>query len=834
MRIAKILAEDRLFSWGLLLLGASFLIFCIPDLFPDHSIEPLGLFFLNFGCAVAYLILLLFNRRLRKGREGLLPLFVFLLLALISAYSLNRSMNVFEDSVTWFSVLLIICALNYLAFAYYDHCPSWLKYLMSFILGTSVVVFVYLSVYLIPLYIISAILVIALGISLHAFVPLLLVIYTIALARRKRLYRIGFWAGVITPVACMVLFTAYWCTLMTRINRDYRRASITYNNGLPAWVVVTRDIPGNWVSERILKTNLVYSAVSPSHNFFWDMPSRSFEEKKKHDPLVMTASLFSGPLMLSEDDQVKILQAVYDSRHQAQERLASDDDLRTEDVDTRVKIWPDQRLSYTEIYTTVSNFKQTEGWWRDGEEGLYTFHLPEGGTVTSLSLWIGGKEVKGVLTSKEKADSAYRATVTHQADPSVVHWQEGNMVVVRVYPVNRGQSRLFKIGVTAPLKCTGNNMVYEPAYFDGPDAGQADGTIQVDFASQPVGVVVPASFDKTGETHFEKRGAYNTAWSIQMGSTHGDQPGYGFEGKTYKIVPLEKHRGALPLSDVYLDINANWTMDECDEVYNLVKDKPVWVYLGGDSLERVDPSRKDGLFNKLRQVHVSLFPFNLVRSDSSALVVTKSGEASPSLEDLEGTEFFKHIASHFEQSGKVCVFSLGESLSPFLQTLKEFRTFRFEQGDEKDLAQRLKEGTFADGEENDDRVDLDLAGVSIVRSDTSVTAPSAAAPDHLVRLFAYNDVLRKSGMALFNGPLLRPDILEEAKKAYVVSPVSGLIVLETQADYDHFKIDTGGDGLKNASMQGKGAVPEPGEWALIILVALVLAFISYQPARKYR
>ena len=67
--------------------------------------------------------------------------------------------------------------------------------------------------------------------------------------------------------------------------------------------------------------------------------------------------------------------------------------------------------------------------------------------------------------------------------------------------------------------------------------------------------------------------------------------------------------------------------------------------------------------------------------------------------------------------------------------------------------------------------------------------------------------------------------MEEARKAYVVTPVSSLVVLETQQDYDRFKIQDTDNSLKNASMKSKGAVPEPHEWALIIAVALVLFYV---------
>ena len=62
----------------------------------------------------------------------------------------------------------------------------------------------------------------------------------------------------------------------------------------------------------------------------------------------------------------------------------------------------------------------------------------------------------------------------------------------------------------------------------------------------------------------------------------------------------------------------------------------------------------------------------------------------------------------------------------------------------------------------------------------------------------------------------------------MVSPVSSLVVLETQADYDRFDIVDSKNSLKNASMKGNGAVPEPGEWAIIILGAAAFLVFVYK------
>jgi XrtN system VIT domain protein len=102
-------------------------------------------------------------------------------------------------------------------------------------------------------------------------------------------------------------------------------------------------------------------------------------------------------------------------------------------------------------------------------------------------------------------------------------------------------------------------------------------------------------------------------------------------------------------------------------------------------------------------------------------------------------------------------------------------------------------------------------------------------PDHLMRLFAYNHIMQQAGQAGFARFPDSSALVQTAKEAYVVSPVSSLVVLESEKDYERFDISDSEASLKNASAKSKGAVPEPHEWVLIFIgvaVALYLFFKS--------
>jgi hypothetical protein len=87
---------------------------------------------------------------------------------------------------------------------------------------------------------------------------------------------------------------------------------------------------------------------------------------------------------------------------------------------------------------------------------------------------------------------------------------------------------------------------------------------------------------------------------------------------------------------------------------------------------------------------------------------------------------------------------------------------------------------------------------------------------------------------LFDRPI-DDSLVEEAQKAYVVTPVSSMVVLETQADYDRFGIKDSKNSLGNATLTSKGAAPEPHEWVLMIVIVIGLFYIfrkkKYQSAQ---
>ncbi|PUZ21631.1 XrtN system VIT domain protein [Chitinophaga costaii] len=624
-------------SWPFITGLSSIVLSLVLFLFP-FSHKPDGLCLLHFSISVIYGIYLFIVYRRHKNDTHYFGMACWLVLCLISCYALNREMNILNTPTLWFGILQAIAGASLLSYAWISYLPQWGRQVLLFIAGISLMVFLYLACYLLPLYGISVAIFFVLGISLHTFVPLCCCIFIYYMLRKTATtWRLAasFFSGAGVVLLLCIAHIIWWNQETKSMNLAYQRTLVKSGNMLPPWMSVSQQLPQNLLTKRILETDLVYEVPDLSNGYsFWEMPHRSYDEPLQHDPLIMMSSLFSGPLSIPEDDRISMLESLYNKRHAAQERLWSGKGLQTTFVNTAVQLWPALHLAYTEMNVSVRNNQRYS--WSAGE-AIYTFHVPEGGVATSLSLWIDGKESKGILTSKEKADSAYKTIVNvERRDPSVVHWQEGNTVTVRVFPVAANSERMFKIGISSPLPVHGQELSYTPIYFEGPSAWQAHEDVSISLQQDAPHFTPPAGFSQTCPQQFKRSGRYLDDWTCTFNAPPLDERGFVFNDNLYTLKPLPGNAEAVVTKTVYLDINASWSQAECEQVFELVKDRPVFVSPGNEEpLKRITAQNKSALFGQLRRNHFSLFPFYEIPDAATALVVTKNDGITPSLKDLQ-------------------------------------------------------------------------------------------------------------------------------------------------------------------------------------------------------
>ncbi|MEJ1237257.1 XrtN system VIT domain-containing protein [Chryseolinea sp. T2] len=822
-------AHDGLRYCGYLFLLASLILYAIEESL-GRSFTTNGdfaVFFAHYIIALAYTLILWYNGALGLARswrkEHIHRTVVLLNLFLVSAYALNREIAVFNQSTAWLCVYIFSTSVTMLSFAWYDHLPRQVKVLQLTMLGTSLLFYIYLAVNCVIYYGFGFIGLIAIGIGGHIFVPMFLVIASISLiiqlSTQKGFSYTWILAGAFITISFVTSFVVVWNSRIKAIEKMDTSSVLHKDAELPLWVRVASSLPDDWITQRILKSNLTYRA-SDGGGWSFTPERRSWSEQPLHDPLIIIASQFRV-LSLSREDRIKILESVMEGRHEAQDRLWSGNNLVTSDIVVDADIFANLKLAYTEMYLSVRNDNRHA--WALPQEAIYTFQLPEGSVITSLSLWINGKEEKAILTSKQKASKAYETVVGVEVrDPSVVHWQEGNTVTVRVFPCTTDEKRKFKIGITSPLSEENGRVYFKSINFKGPSPFGATQLTRLRIIGDPSEVQMSRDFDLDENGEYIRDDKYDPSSTLSFKTIPLGKNQFTFNGFSYSMSPLKPTLESRPVSTLYLDINKTWSRDELDSMHRLLSDYKIFVNVD-DAFVEMNEANWHELVSKHLTRNFSIFPFYKISDTKTSLVISKGKELSPFLADFKDSEFARQTASYFASKVRVSVFNLSTSTSTYIRSLRELRAIDYASGSASDLLQLLKTKTFPVYDESSDQIVLHDAGICITRQPASGTFRDNA-PDHLARLFAYNNIMRQVGVNFFSGDFIDEALVQEATSAYVVSPVSSLIVLETKEDYDSFGIEDSNNSLHNASKASAGAVPEPHEWALIIVFGMLVIF----------
>ncbi|MBI3219172.1 MAG: XrtN system VIT domain-containing protein [Bacteroidetes bacterium] len=830
--------QSKRFLTGYVLLIVSSIIYVITEKVGTENLHSsFSMFVAHYIIALGYLLYLYFHNEfgiIKSFRKKTIDKTIILTnLFLISAYSLNRDIAVFEDSVEWFCVYLIISSIVLLSFRFFSDVPTWVKRLLAFFLGCAIVLYLYMTLYVVMFMPAGAIGMIALGIGGHIFVPLILLVCCVRIIqfRINRAEIAWLVVGSVSVILVCVAFVTEWKKRITAIEKFANQSVLNPNTELPIWIRVGQTIPNDWITQRILKSDLVYSTRRDRWDS-WDFMPRTvtWDEARKHDPLVLLAS-FSSSISLNRVERVNILRVLSDSRHRSNERLWTGKDLSIPYIVSDIDVYPYLRLAYTEKYFNIRNSGPAR-WNGNTQEAIFTFQLPEGSVVTSLSLWIEGKEEKAILTSKQKATKTYQQIVgVERRDPSVVHWQEGNTVTVRVFPCTINEERKFKIGITSPLIIESGKTIYQNITFQGPTASNAQEVIRFRMIGGEENAVIPGGFEKDNEGFYRREGAYDSEFNLitstQPIPTNNQ---FIFQNNLFKIEEYTPTYRPQIIKKLYLDLNNSWTKDELRVLLEFAKQREVFVYRH-DSFIQLTQENQSVAYELMKR-NYSLFPFHLIKDLEQSLVVTKGQTVSPHLSDFKESEFAKATEKYFSDNRKCLVYNVGVETSAYVRSLRELRAFEFLHGSIGELNTLLKENKFVATQEDNSQTIIHDARIVIRKQPLIDTTNRSNAPDHLARLFAYNNVLRKVGRNYFNDDFINQELVDEASTAYVVSPVSSLIVLETAKDYERFDIKDNDNSLKNASKQSDGAVPEPHEWALIIIALLVVLYFKFYHTRS--
>ncbi|MEZ5022059.1 MAG: XrtN system VIT domain-containing protein [Chitinophagales bacterium] len=787
-----------------------------------------ALFFFNYAITLAFFLGMIFTKMNKKdGKWWNIPASVYsisLVLFMMSAFSLNFSVAIFSDMVPWAEKAVGMVIITILALPYTHSFSKPLKNVVLIAAGGSTIFLLYLCIYLLPYYHIFLIGGIVLGLGFHGLSPLLMIIFLfkqLSKLLNTTNSKMAYSMGIVIPFVFFTYFFVQWNKFDQLIHRVHAEQILTESNDFPNWVILSQNLPINKFTEKILMGEYVFD----NFNLFeWGrgFGMNPFNERSHHDPFIALALVLGKKHSISVDDRVKVLSAVFDGRHFAHRKLWSGDKLITKDIITNVKLYPDYRIAYVEKTLTIQNTNT----WNRQQEALYTFYLPEGSVASSLSLWVNGVEEKSRLTTKSKADSAYVSIVrVERRDPALLHWQEGNAVNVTVFPCTPQEDRVFKIGFTVPLELKNNKLVFTNPSFKGHEfkGMRETAQVQVDGDKWPEDITLPGHLTYS-KSVYKSTGKYKPNWKITFAPENLNTNKFSFINHSYQLKPLEKEFSTFQPTAIYLDINTNWNLDDLKSLAEV--ETPIYIF---DKNKRIKVDQLDKNFlNDFNNLQFSLFPFHLIPDPETSIVITKSDNLGPNLEEISKYEFAKKVKERFKnKKDKFYLFSIGSLKSPYLKTLNEVGLFHLEEGNSKELSEIVAQHKFPIVVLQENEVVIQHSGI-VIQQNIDSTNYESNAPDHLLRLHHYNQLMQTLGTNYFDKQSHEESLIALANEAFITTPISSLVVLETIKDYERFGIEENKNSLKNASMNNSGAVPEPAEWLLIILTLVALGGLTYR------
>jgi XrtN system VIT domain protein len=210
------------------------------------------------------------------------------------------------------------------------------------------------------------------------------------------------------------------------------------------------------------------------------------------------------------------------------------------------------------------------------------------------------------------------------------------------------------------------------------------------------------------------------------------------------------------------------------------------------------------------------------------LIITKSGTFSANFEELEDSNYLQKIKTEAKQRN-IRVINISADINPFWQTVKEQKYVDYFQTSLKNSLQLIEKHQFIQFKTDTSSVNIEPSQISIQENPKDSFSKNNG-PNHIYRMYAFGKVLDEQ-VKIQTDTLVSNQYVELAKEANIVTPISSLIVLETDEDYKKNGIDKNINTLGNASINNDGSVPEPHEW-LLIIIGISTLYFYYRKNKK--
>lgn len=479
--------------------------------------------------------------------------------------------------------------------------------------------------------------------------------------------------------------------------------------------------------------------------------------------------------------------------------------------------------------------------------------LPPGGFVSRASLWVAGEEREAVFAGRAQVQEAYRQIVRiEQRDPLLVTTSGADRILVQAFPIPAGGTLRLRIGVTAPLDLSqsGQAALALPAIADRNFSIGAELRHEVWFEGDGAALSAPRGLQLQAPTPgvFRLRGAFTDAAlsgtrpRITARRTPAPSIAYtparplsGQPSRTanaelgpYIVQQIERRRISAPGAVVFLldgSARARGGAEAIAAAVALLADgQNVGLITAEDNPVLIEPAPLDA--DRRRRIAEAL---SRVRfhggQDNTGPLADAIGAAEPHADAtvvwVHGPQpvLFWRDAARLEQAlarstrlPRLVLYPIASGPNQLLGDHPWFWRAR----------------TLA--RSGDPAADLTRLAVTLrdhVQWEAE-TAPAAVPPasarrgsDHIARLWAYQ---RSVDRASTSQPADLDAAVALAQAYQVVTPVSGAVVLETDADYER-------TGLEPPVAGDVPTVPEPEVYLLLLVACAMLCWFAWRRNR---
>jgi hypothetical protein len=475
-------------------------------------------------------------------------------------------------------------------------------------------------------------------------------------------------------------------------------------------------------------------------------------------------------------------------------------------------------------------------------EAIGTILLPARAVVGGLTLWVDGQPREAAFGTRSNVSTAYREVTARGRDPALVVSDGPRRVRLSCFPIppqGRMRMRLHVIGALSPDP-TGLADVALPCFEKGDFAVAADGFAPVRHSVVIAGALGVARMSPALRADAEDRltGALTHAdlaarptvariavveptrarlWNDDSGVTWSAKAATSaVPGASAFVVVIDASRGM----DGRLRTVAD-ALDAIDPRFDvaivLAGDRPELLTTGG--ISPALPTRVREATQRLRVVPcvggrdnaaALTLALDLIGPRDDARIVWVHAPQAMSLEGESQLAIALDLASRAPRVVSIATTAVADSV------LRGFREAGLDVDErvDADVGQALASAF----------VDVETAGAPArlvcARADDAARATGLRvehAADIWRRLAVYDDVLRLVGTT-------RADHVEQAQKlaiaARLVTPVTGAVVLETDAQYQRFGLSAPEPASAEIS-----AAPEPETYLMLALAGLALFFV---------